>query len=289
MDSTVFGATEGEHVSAPISLGELGDPVTPLERALVVAHGGARRDQEAARPGARDRDRGLAAKSGRRCLVKAAHALRHPCAGHQRCPLDRKSEHLQIWHLELPPELGRAAPALRRRRGLATGVRHVPLEEGKPAVLGPRLERVKEAMGATEPTGRHRGRAMEVELIACKPGGHAGRVRGVSGCLVEVERTLTSGENRLGVVEPPRRPAQPLERLGRLPGADRLLEQRPSLHPMRFAELAPASIEPGRSGLVGFPGHACAFLHAHAHRARAGSDFSLSSLMRVGIERRLPG
>ena len=107
----------------------------------------------------------------------------HPRARHQRRALDRKPEHLQVGHLELPPELGRAAPKLRRLRGLATGVRHVALEEGKPAVLGPRLERVEQAMGATEPTGRHRERAMEVELIACKPGGHPGRARGVSGSL----------------------------------------------------------------------------------------------------------
>ena len=39
---TVLGATEGEHVAAAVALGELGDPVAPLERALVVEHGRAR-------------------------------------------------------------------------------------------------------------------------------------------------------------------------------------------------------------------------------------------------------
>ena len=197
------------------------------------------------------------------CLVEAAHALLHLRARHQRRALEREAEHLQVGHVEPPPELGRAAPKLRSLRGLATSVRHEALEEGKPTVLGPRLERVEQAMGSTEPAARDRERAVEVELIAGQPGGHPGGARDVSRLLVEVVRTLAGGEHGLGVVEPPRGPAQPLESLGRLLGAHRLLEPRPRLLPASFLQLAPAAVEPGRRGLVGLLGHAS---DSHMHR-----------------------
>jgi hypothetical protein len=69
----------------------------------------------------------------------------------QRRALEREAEHLQVGHVEPPPELGRAAPELRSLRGLATSVRHDALEEGKPTMLGPGLERVEQAMGSSQP------------------------------------------------------------------------------------------------------------------------------------------
>ena len=176
----VLGAAKGEHVAASVALGELGDPVAPFEGSLVITHGRARRDQETACPRTRDRDRGLALQSGHGCFVEAAHALLHASACHQRCPLEGEPEHLQIGHAEPPPELGRAAPELPRLSGFATRVGHVALEEGKPAVLGSRLERVEEAMGASKPTAGDRERAVEVELIAGQPSRHPGCARGVS-------------------------------------------------------------------------------------------------------------
>jgi hypothetical protein len=57
LDLAVLGAAEAEHHAAAVALRELGDPVAPRRRAVVVEHRDARRDEEAERPRAGDRDR----------------------------------------------------------------------------------------------------------------------------------------------------------------------------------------------------------------------------------------
>ena len=146
VDRAVLGTAEGEHVAAPVALRELGDPVAPLERALVVENGGAGADQEAAGPGARDRDRRLARQGCRGRLVQAAHALLDPRAGDEGRSLERESEHLEVGDVESPPGLGRAGRELPRPHGVAREVGDVALVEGQPAVLRPRLERLEQAL-----------------------------------------------------------------------------------------------------------------------------------------------
>ena len=136
-------------------------------------------------------------------------------------------------------------------------------------MLGPRLERVEKTMGSTEPTTRDRERSVEVEFIASQPDGHPGCARAVSRVLVETVRTLSGMEHGLSVVEPPRGPAQPLETLGRLLGAHRLLKTRPRLRPASFLQPAPAAVKQGGRGLVGLHGHGS---DSHTHRrASVGS------------------
>jgi hypothetical protein len=107
MDGAVLGAAEGEHVAAPVALGELGDPVAPDERTLVVAHRGAGADEEAAGPGARDRDRRLARDRRRGGLVEAAHPLLHLRARHEDSSLERESEDLEVGDIESASEISR--------------------------------------------------------------------------------------------------------------------------------------------------------------------------------------
>ena len=133
-----------------------------------------------------------------------------------------------------------------------------------------------------QPAGRDGGRAMEIELIGRQPGGHPGRARGVPALPVEAVGALARREHRLRVVEPPGRPAQSFERLGRLPVAERDLEHRPCLGPTSVPKLHPASVQPGRRGLVGFLGHARAFSHAPAallgHAAADSPEYPRMSL-----------
>ena len=232
VDRAVLGAAEGEHVAAPVALRELGDPVAPLERPLVVAHGGAGGDQEAARPGAGDRDLGLALEGRRGGLVEAAHALldlraRRPA----RRPRARGRASPGRATANRRPSSAARRAELRRLRGLAARVRDVALEEGKPAVLGAGLERVEQAMRASQPAARHRQGAVEVELIAREPRGHAGSAGDVPAL------PCRGGRHARALRTPPRRrrATTPPSSAPRTPraslGGHRLLEARPRLLP----------------------------------------------------------
>jgi hypothetical protein len=170
---------------------------------------------------------------------RAAHALLHARARDQRGAAKRQPEHLEVRHAESAPEVGGRRGQLARPRGVAAGVRDVALVEREPAVLGRRVERVEQAMGTPQPPVRHRRGAAEVELVGRQPGSHAGGGGGLAAGGVEVEGPLAGGEHGVGVVEPPRRPAQPLLRRRGLPGGEeggaRLVpargpEQRPAVH-----------------------------------------------------------
>ena len=52
-------------------------------------------------------------------LVEPAHPLAHLGAGDERRPFERQPEHLEVRHVEPPPDLGRADRERPRRLGVA--------------------------------------------------------------------------------------------------------------------------------------------------------------------------
>jgi hypothetical protein len=154
------------------------------------------------------------------------HSLFHPSGGDERGSLEREPEHLQIRDLDPTPELSGEGGAFAGCVGITLGVGDVALVEGEPTVVGPRLERIEQPVGTLEPAARDRRSPAEVELVSRQPGRHAGGAGRVSALPVEPKRALACLEHRVGVVEPPRRPAQALEGLRHLFVGERFLEGR---------------------------------------------------------------
>ena len=99
---------------------------------------------------------------------------------------------------------------------LGLAERGIALVEREPAVVRPRLERVEEPVRSLQPALGDRCGSVEVELVRREPGRHPRRAGHVAVLSVAAVGTLARVEHRLGVVEPPGRPAQALERLRRL-------------------------------------------------------------------------
>ena len=76
---------------------------------------------------------------------------------------------------------------------------------------GPRL-----VVDGWQPAHASREAHVEVQLVARQPDRHPRRGGAVASFLVETVRAIACREDDVGVVQPPRRPAQPLLRLGRL-------------------------------------------------------------------------
>ena len=237
VDRAVLGAAEREHVAAAVALRERVDALAPLRRPLEVEHGGARGDQDAERPCARDRDRGAALQRGRRRLVEAAHAVTDAGLAHQRRALQREAEHLEVGHAAAPPEVRRHRGERARRGGVAGAVREVALVEREPAVVRPRLEIVEQPVRALQPAVGDGLGALELDPVDREPRRHAGGAAGVAAVAVDPERALAGREHGRAVVHPPGGPAQPLQRLGRLRG---VRERRAGLRPAPVTEKRPA-------------------------------------------------
>jgi hypothetical protein len=92
--------------------GERRDVLAPLAGPLEIQRGDARRDQQAERPRARDRDGGLALQRRGGGLVETPHALLDPGAAHERRALEREAEHLEVRDAHRRPS--RAASAAMR-------------------------------------------------------------------------------------------------------------------------------------------------------------------------------
>jgi hypothetical protein len=246
VDGPVLGAAEGEHVAAPVARRELGDPVAPLVRALEVEHGGARADEHAARPRAGDRDRGVILERHRGRLVETPHPLVDLCRGDERRAVEGEAEHLQVGDAELPSELCGDGCELAGGGRVALAVRDEAVVEGEPAVLGSGVERVEQPVRPPEPAVRHRGGAVEVELVGGEPGRHAARAGGIPALAIQAVGALPQLEHSACVVEPPRRPARALAGLRRLISRERLLEARPRGVPARLVERRPAGVDVAR-------------------------------------------
>ena len=114
------------------------------------------------------------------------------------------------------------------------------LVEGEPAVICTGLERVEEASCPLEPAARHGRGAAKVELVGRKPGRHAGCRRRIAPLPIQAVCLPAGGEDHLGVVEPPGRPAQALVALRCLLAGEGLLEGVSRVSPATFAQGRPA-------------------------------------------------
>ena len=164
VDGPVLAAAEGEHVAAPVALCELGDAVAPLAGPLEVEHRGAGADQQAARPGARDRNRRLVLECRRGGLVEVAHALGDLRRGDEHRALEREAEDLEVGDGEAPAELGGECREAARGVAVARGVREEPVVEREPAVIGAGLQARRAGDGRagasrSRPLRRRRSRA----------------------------------------------------------------------------------------------------------------------------------
>ena len=168
MNGAVLRPAEGEHVAAPVAIGELRDPVAPGARPLEIEHGRTRADEEAARPGRRDRDLRLTLERRGACLVEATHALGDMRARDERRALERQPEHLEVGDAESPAELGGSLPELPSGRRVAARVGDVALVKGEPAVRRVGVERIEEPMCAPEPALSHGRAAAATEYDGCR-------------------------------------------------------------------------------------------------------------------------
>ena len=240
LNVAVVGAAEADEVAAPALFGDARGAVAPLEGALVVARRGARHDREAERPGTGGGVRRLPLQGQQGGLVEAAHSLLDLRLEYEHGAPQGEPEHLEIRNAELGADGRRPAAQLDRERQVALVPREIPLVEVEPAVLGAGLEWIKEPVRPLHPAARHAHRRVEVDLVAREPGGHPRRAGRVAALPVQVVGPLARGEDRLPVVEPPRRPAQPLQRIGRLLDRERALERRAGVCPAQIAQGLPA-------------------------------------------------
>ncbi|HWC25454.1 MAG TPA: hypothetical protein VG474_02620 [Solirubrobacteraceae bacterium] len=236
----VVGAADAEQEGAVVAAGEPGHAIAPLARALEVADALACRNEKAARPALGDRQPRLAGERAGGRLVEAAHAVADLGQRDERRPLERQPEHLEVGDAEAPTEL-RGRRGERPRGGVISGRRgQVGLVEREPAVLLAGLAALDKARGPREPAAGGRALAAEVEVVAGEPDRDPRGAGVVAVVAVAPVGALTGGERRVGVVEPPRRPAEALQRLGMLVGAQRRLELRSRIGPAPLPESGPA-------------------------------------------------
>ena len=114
----------------------------------------------------------LQGRGGR--LVEAAHALLDLAQATSVAPSSASPSISRSGTSKRRPSSAARTRELRRPVAVSPpAVREVALVEGEPAVLGPGLERVEQAMRTREPAARHGGGAVEIELVDREPGRHA--------------------------------------------------------------------------------------------------------------------
>jgi hypothetical protein len=204
----------------------------PLEGAVVVAHVIAARDHVAAGEADGDEVLHLAGDYGGVHFVEPAEALRDGARHHEGHALDGAAQHLHVG----VADLARDADALGRERVRAVGV--VVLEEAQRALpdVQPRAFRagwmvLEQPASALQPAAGHGVLAAEGPVIPGQPDGDPGRAGGVIAFAVKAERPLARVEHDVREIQPPRRQAQPLERLRRFAGGERGVERRARLGP----------------------------------------------------------
>ena len=164
IDGAVVRAAEAAHVAAVVALGELRDPVAPLERPREVAHLDAGGDQQAERPGGRDREADVAARARRPSPRRGAPCRRRrPGRRRARGPRARarapRRPPRRAGALSRPRSLPARVPSpLRRRRapGSRGGTR---ASRARAAARAARAAAARAAASPTRPRRRHGSRA----------------------------------------------------------------------------------------------------------------------------------
>ena len=241
--AVVRPAGAGDEVD-PHPAAELLDLAAPLPGALVVAHPLARVEQQATGP-PRGHDLLVLARQRRGGgLVEAAHAVRGLTFVHQRHALDGEREHLQRDHAEPAAQLARPDGELPCPRLIALRHRHVAQQRIEPAVLGTGLEPLEDAGRALEPAVGDRALAAKDQVIVGEPDRQHRRPPHVSLLAAEPVGALARLEAGGHVLDPPRGPAQALQRLDRLASLELSLEDRPRLIPRPAGERGFALSDP---------------------------------------------
>ena len=183
----------------------------------MIARPFARVDQEAARlrDGVEVRHLAGHRRGGR--LVELPHAVLDVSLRNQDEPFEPAAQHLEVQDREAASDRGRLPPELARRRAVvAEDAREMALPEREPAVLGSLGLARQEASRALQPAARHRLLAAGVDEVHREADGEPRRAPLLAALDEELVRPDPRLERAVRLVEPPERPAEPLERLGGL-------------------------------------------------------------------------
>ena len=240
-DGAVVGpAGAGDEVD-PHPAAELLDLAAPLGSALVVACPLASVEQQATGPPRRDDLLELSRQRRGGGLVEAAHAVRDPALVDEPHALDGQREHLEPDHAETAAQLSCPGGELLGPRLVALDHRHVPHERIEPTVLRAGLEPFKEAGRALEPAVGDRALATQDEIVVAEPDREHRRTPQLPLAAAEPVGALPGLHAGGHVLDPPRGPAQALQRLDRLVRLELRLEDRPRLVPAPRASAASPS------------------------------------------------
>jgi hypothetical protein len=230
----------------PHPVAELLDLAAPLPGALVVAHALARIEQQATGPPRGHDLLVLTRQRRRRGLVEAAHSGLGLTFGHERDALAGQREHLQRDHAEPAAEFPRPDAELSRPRLIALRHGHVAEQRVEPTVLRTELGPLEDSGRAPEPAAGDRAFAPKHHVIVGEPDRQHPGPPHLSLPAAKPVGALARREAGGHVLDPPRSPAQPLQRLDRLAKLELPLENRPRLFPVpsrerRFAIPNPAA------------------------------------------------
>ncbi len=244
----VFTAAESEHIAATEAMGELGNTLAPFERPGVILYGRTGGDQETARPCTGDGKLGILLDRGRGGFIETAHARLHARAGHQRRAFQRETEHLQIGHVQAAPDIRGKARTFDRPVGIAGAECDVPFHEGEPPALGRPVDTGEETARLSQPAIGDRSGTTEIQPVHGQPDRHARGVGIRTLVAVETVSPPAGRERGLGVIQPPRRPAQTLAALCVTRPTRNVLEASPCIGPFAAGKQGPAGFDGRRRG-----------------------------------------
>jgi hypothetical protein len=231
LDRAVMGTAHPAEETGVHAVAEAFDLLTPLVGAVEVAHTLARRHHQAAGPRRRCEVLVLAGERGGCGLVEAPQTLGDLAPFDVDRAFSGDREHLEV---ALAVAVTQVARLLRSRPGAvqtSASQRVVCLEDGQPPVLGSGLQLLEDPRGAREPATRNGFLPAEFEVIVPEPQRHPGRRPSLALLAVAVIGAHPSVEAALDVIQPPRGPAQALQRRGALTNAECAEEPGPRFGP----------------------------------------------------------
>ena len=187
---------------------------TPLGRALDVADPLAGRDQVAAHLSDPHQVIEFAGGGGHRRLVQPAHPSADVALLHEREPLERARNDLDVLMADLGADGDRAADSGKRALRLVRVQGDLRLAHRKPGVLRAYRLILEQASRPAEPAAGDRGPPAEQERVPGKRGRDARCTNRVTRGTIETVGPLAGCKRRVGIVQPPLRDPDPLEGVG---------------------------------------------------------------------------
>ena len=252
----VLRPADGREHADPPTLAELLDPRAPLGRAVVIAYPLASEDLPAANHAHGVQLFYLTGGGRRRRLVQAPHAAGNVARTYQGQPFEGQAGELDPAVSQEPAEPGRANRALARARWIvAAEERDFAVPQQKPAILRGFLVTREKPPGPFQPPRCDCGVSSKREIVRHQPQRHPSRAAGVAEIPIETIGTLPGIEGHRGVVQPPGRQTEMLERLRGFSGRHARLEMRACLFPRARLEGVETSLQCGGSGWTRRIGH----------------------------------